>query len=35
LISENGELILKGKKINLIPRTFYRKRFDNILVLDI
>jgi hypothetical protein len=35
LISEHGELILKAKKISVIPRTFYHMRFDNILVLDI
>lgn len=35
LITDNGELILKNKKIGVIPRTFYHQRFDNILVLDI
>ena len=35
LISENGELILKNKKINLIPRTLGHKKYDNILVFDI
>ena len=35
LISENGELILKSKKINVIPRAFYHSRFDKILILDI
>jgi Leucine-rich repeat (LRR) protein len=35
LISENGELILKNKKINLIPRAFNYKRYENILVLDL
>lgn len=35
LISENGELILKQKKISVIPRTFYFMRFEQILILDI
>lgn len=35
LISENGELILKGKKISVIPRAFYYNRFENILIMDI
>ena len=34
LITEKGELVLKNKKINVIPRTFYRMRFDKILILD-
>ena len=34
MITENGELVLKNKKINVIPRTFYRMRFDKILILD-
>jgi len=35
LISDNGELILKSKKINLIPRIFYHQMFESILILDI
>jgi hypothetical protein len=35
LISEHGELILKAKKISVIPKAFYFNRFENILVLDI
>jgi Leucine-rich repeat (LRR) protein len=35
LISENGELILKNKKISLIPKAFHHKKFENILVLDV
>ena len=35
LISEHGELILKGKKISVIPKAFYFNRFENILIMDI
>ena len=35
LITENGELILKAKKIIVIPRAFYYNKFNSILVLDI
>jgi Leucine-rich repeat (LRR) protein len=35
LISENGELILKNKKITIIPRAFSHKRYENILILDL
>ena len=35
LITENGELILKSKKIVVVPRAFYHNKFSNILVLDI
>lgn len=35
LISDKGELVLKNKKINVIPRAFYYFRFDRIQVLDI
>lgn len=35
LITENGELILKGKKIELIPKVFYNFKFNTILILDI
>lgn len=35
LITENGELILKAKKIIVIPRAFYHNKFNSILVLDI
>jgi len=35
LITQQGELILKNKKISVIPRTFYHLRFDSILVMDI
>lgn len=35
LISDKGELVLKNKKINVIPRAFYYFRFDKIQILDI
>jgi predicted transglutaminase-like cysteine proteinase len=35
MISDKGELVLKNKKIQVIPHAFYYTRFDKIQILDI
>lgn len=35
MVNESGELVLKNHKIAVIPRAFYKIRFDQILTLDI